>query len=149
MRNAFTIAELMIVACIIGILAALVVPLVQHQSTEAREAAARDNLRVLRSAIELYAANNSGTPPGYKDNDRSNPPTGDDFLDQTTVQERYMQSMPENPFNDRRSMLVILDGEAFPSEATGDFGWVYKPSSNTIRLDWQGQDDDGTRYFDY
>ena len=149
MRNAFTIAELMIVACIIGILAALVVPMVQHQSTEAKEAAARDNLRVLRSAIELYAANNAGTPPGYKDNDRSNAPTGDDFLDQTTITERYMQSMPENPFNDRRSMLVIPDEEAFPSEATGDFGWVYKPSATVIRLDWRGEDDNGIRYFDY
>lgn len=149
MRNAFTIAELMIVACIIGILAALVVPMVQHQSTEAKQATAKDNLRVLRGAIELYAANHVGMPPGYKDNDRGNAPTGDDFVDQTTVMERYMHSMPENPFNNLRTLKVVPDGEAFPSEPTGEFGWVYKPSAQVIRLDWCGKDDNGTRYFDY
>ncbi len=149
MRNAFTIAELLIVACIIGILAALVVPIVQHQATEAEEATSRDNLRVLRSAIELYAANNGGVSPGYKDNDRANEPTQDDFLDQMIVQERYMRSMPENPFNELKTIKVVLDGQTFPSEATGEFGWVYKPSTKVIRLDWQGEDDNGIRYFDY
>lgn len=149
MKKAFTIAELLIVACIIGILAAMVVPMVQNHSTEARQATARDNLRVLRSTIELYAANHTGISPGYKNNNRSNAPTHDDFLDQTTVQERYMKNMPENPFNNLSTMLVIADNEAFPIEATGDYGWIYKPSAKLIRLDWCGRDDDGVRYFDY
>lgn len=149
MKNAFTIAELMIVACIIGILAALVVPIMQDHATEAEAAAARDNLRVLRGAIELYEANNGGTPPGYRDNSRLNAPTAQEFVNQTVVQERYMVSMPENPFNGLTTLSVIADGNAFPSEATGNYGWVYKPSTKLIRLDWPGQDKHGIRYFDY
>jgi len=149
MKKAFTIAELMIVACIIGILAALVVPMVQDNATEAEGAAAKDNLRVLRSAIELYESNHGGTPPGYKNDNRSNTPTAEDFVDQTVVQERYMVSMPENPFNGKTTISIIKDGAVFPAQATGDFGWVYKPASKLIRLDWPGQDKHGTRYFDY
>ena len=66
MAKAFSIAELVIVAAIIGILAALAVPTLHSHSMEAKEAAARENLQLLRGAIELYAARHAGVPPGYR-----------------------------------------------------------------------------------
>lgn len=148
MRRGFSVVELVIVASIIGILAALVVPLVQTQATDAKTAAAKDNLRILRSTIELYAANHGGVPPGYEDNERNGVLDEKVFRDQTVVQTRYMRRVPENPFNGRQSILMIGNSQSFPSEATGDYGWVYQPSSQTIRLDWPGGDDQGVRYFD-
>jgi general secretion pathway protein G len=149
MRKAFSIAELMIVVAIIGILAALVVPLVQNEATEAKISAAKDNLRILRSTIELYAAQHKGAPPGYADDDAAAAPQEECFRQQTTVRERYMRRMPENPFNNLSSIRMIANAEAFPAQATGQYGWIYQPAANTIRLDWPGQDAGGVAYFDY
>jgi type II secretory pathway pseudopilin PulG len=148
-KGAFIIAELVIVVCIIGILAAIVVPLFQNNATEAEVATAKDNLRVLRGVVELYAANHKDVPPGYPDDNPNDPPTADDFSHQTTVEETYLRAMPRNPFNNLSTMRVIGNSEVFPAEATGDFGWIYKPASRTVCLDWPGQDDKGIRYFDY
>lgn len=149
MRKGLSLVELVIVACIIGILAALVVPLVQGQATDAKTAAAKDNLRILRSTIELYAANNGGIPPGYEDNSRSGALDDTFFRDQTVVVAKYMRRIPANPFNNFNTILMVGNGQTFPSEATGDYGWVYQPSTQTIRLDWPGTDRDGVRYFDF
>jgi len=149
MRNGFSLAELVIVACIIGILASLVVPIAQNKATDAKEAAARDNLRVLRVAIKLYAAQHGGIAPGYEGNDLGATLTSEIFLDQTITQNRYLRKMPINPFNNLRTISMIGNHTAFPSEATGGYGWVYRPTAESIHLDWPGVDDGGVRYFDY
>lgn len=149
MRRAFSIAELMIVVCVIGILAAIVLPALQNNATEAKVIAAKDNLRALRGAIELYAAGHKGVPPGYPDNDLSSHPTPDDFVRQVTIEKTYLPMIPRNPFNELNTINVLGNGEALPAEAAGDYGWIYKPSSRTVLLDWPGQDDKAVRYFDY
>jgi len=149
MRAAFSIAELLIVAAIIGILAALVVPQVQNHATTAKAAAAKDNLHLLRSAIDLYAARHGDVPPGYKDNDSGKQPKEGDFLDQTVGHDSYIRKMPVNPFNNLDSIHMINNGQPFPPKATGDYGWIYQPGTMTIRLDWPGTDSQGVRYFEY
>jgi general secretion pathway protein G len=149
MRNAFSLVELMIVACIIGILAALVLPFLQGEATEAKISAAKDNLRVLRSTIELYAAQHRGAAPGYPNDDAGTTPQEEDFRVQTTVRERYMRSMPQNPFNNLTTIQMVANNEAFPAGPTGEYGWIYQPATGTIRLDWPGQDTGGVPYFDY
>ena len=69
MRKAFSLVELLIVTAIIGILAAIVIPEFQTHSQQAKETAAKDNLRILRNTIELYAVQHNGIPPGYVDNE--------------------------------------------------------------------------------
>ena len=149
MRKGFSIAELVIVACIIGILASLVVPIVTNKATEAKMAAARDNLRLLRVAIKLYAAQHGGIAPGYEGNSTGGALSADYFVEQTITYDRYLRRMPVNPFNDHDTMLMIANHAAFPAEATGDYGWIYQPATETIRLDWPGIDDGGVPYFDY
>ncbi len=139
----------MIVVAIIGILAALVLPCFQNYTTEAKEAAAKDNLRILRSAIELYAAQHEGIAPGYDLDDVSNQPTVESFEEQMVGAGGCLRKMPRNPFNDADTMRVIGNSEAFPTQATGDYGWIYKPATKTIRLDWPGSDPKNIRYFDY
>jgi prepilin-type N-terminal cleavage/methylation domain-containing protein len=149
MRKGFSIAELVIVVSIIGILASLVVPILQNRTTEAKVAAARDNLRLLRVAIRLYAARHGGVAPGYEDNDPDGAFSSEIFMDQTITQEHYLRQMPTNPFNDLKTMSLIGNGGSFPAEATGAFGWIYQPSTETIHLDWPGTDDAGICYYDY
>jgi len=149
MGKAFSITELVIVAAIIGILAALLVPSLHSHAVGAREAAAREDLQLLRGAIELYAARHAGVPPGYADNKLSSTPTAECFRSQTTVEDRCLLQIPENPFNDLSGVRIVGDEEVFPAEATGQGGWVYQPATKIIRVDWPGSDEHGIRYFDY
>ncbi|MFQ6034775.1 MAG: type II secretion system protein, partial [Sedimentisphaerales bacterium] len=149
MKRAFSLAELMIVLAILGILAAIVLPYFRSHTTQAKEAVAKDHLRILRSAIELYPAQHGGVPPGYKDNNPQTIPSSVYFQQQVILQGNYLRKTPENPFNKLDTMNVIGNNETFPAEATGNFGWVYKPATKTIRLDWPGTDKDGIRYYDY
>ena len=149
MKRAFSLVELMIVVAVLGILAAIVVPRLQEHSVRAKEAVAKDSLRLLRGAIELYAARHGGVPPGYKDDDPGTVPGDSHFNRQVIVEGRYLSEMPENPFNSRQDVRMIGNSEAFPGDPTGGFGWVYQPATKTIRLDWPGADKRAIRYFDY
>jgi len=133
---------------IIGILAAIVIPEFQTYAQQAKEAAAKDNLRILRTAIERYAAEHNGIPPGYVDNEPLLTPLPGAFEFQM-VGGNYLNALPVNPFNNLNTLEMILNGESLPADATGGYGWIYKPQTKTIKLDWPGTDSKGVRYYDY
>jgi len=149
MRKAFSIAELIIVAAIIGILAALLVPSMHSHAMSAKEAATREDLQLLRGAIELSAVRHAGVPPGYEGGNQSSTPTAERFQNQLTVEDHCLLQIPENPFNNLNRVRIIGNEEAFPTEATGHDGWIYQPATKNIRVDWPGSDSHGIRYFDY
>ena len=151
MKKAFTLVEILIVVAILGILAAIVVPQFQSHSQQAKEAAAKDNLRILRNLIELYAARHNDVPPGYINNDPSQSVGYRALADQLIVIGNYLPAYPENPFNGRNSIRLIQNNEAFPTEAQlfDSWGWVYKAATKEIRLNWPGTDSSGVSYFDY
>jgi len=64
-EKAFTLVEVILVVTILGILGALVLPTFQGHIARARESAAKDNLRAIRTQIELYKLQHKGVPPGY------------------------------------------------------------------------------------
>lgn len=149
MKKAFTLVEVLIVVTIIGILAAVVVPIFQDNATKAREAAIKDNLRILRNAIELYAVQHDGVPPGYTNNDPTQPVSWLAFWFQLIKDGQYLPDLPENPFNELMTVRVIPDADELPAEATGQDGWIYKPAIKDFRIDWPGTDSKGIRFYDY
>ncbi len=166
MKKSFTLVEILIVVAILGILAAIVLPTFQDHITEAKEAAAKDNLRILRNAIEIYAAQHNNVPPGYINGDTEGDPTytvywlqmmdASNAAGQTAAVGTpgyeygpYLSEYPENPFNGFSFVAMVPNGESFPAEPTGEYGWVYQPRTKTIKLDWPGADTKGIRYYDY
>jgi general secretion pathway protein G len=103
----FTLIELMVVVVILGILAAVVVPRVMDRPEQARVTAAQNNLRALKSALDMYKLDNAAYP------------TTDQGLD-ALVREptaaprparwsRYMDRIPEDPWGN--AFLYLSPGK--------------------------------------
>jgi prepilin-type N-terminal cleavage/methylation domain-containing protein len=150
MRKAFTLAEILIVVGIIGIIAAIVLPEFKNHTQKAKEAAAKDNLRIMRQQIELYAFQH-GISPGYLDNDPAQPTNIISFRSQL-IGGGYLKTIPDNPMTGEAGMKMIQDNEEFPTEYVPSwsiFDWLYQARTKTIKLHASGSDSDGVAYFDY
>jgi general secretion pathway protein G len=77
----FTLIELMIVMAIIGILATLAIPSYVTAVKHAREAVLKEDLHVMRAAIDSYTMDKQKAPESLSD----------------LVQEGYLKSMPQDP----------------------------------------------------
>ena len=149
-KQAFTLVELIIVVSILGILAAIVLPEVQGHTQHAKEAATKDNLRILREAIERYAAEHNGIPPGYPNNDASLSPTMKS-INQHLVLDNYLTELPTNPINNSSDLLLLDNSDTFPTEPQlpEAYGWIYQPATKTLKVNSTGTDSSDTLYFNY
>ncbi|MHC4122092.1 MAG: type II secretion system protein [Planctomycetota bacterium] len=167
MRKAFTLVEVLIMVAILGILAAVGLPMFQNHTAETRETAIKCNLSMLRGAIERYVADHKGVPPGFFEGDMSLAANYGLFRLQLVVSSDvdgrvnigspssayplgpYISEIPENPFNGYWMPKTLWVTQDMPEEATGEYGWIYHPFEKKIRLDWPGTDSQGVRYYDY
>jgi prepilin-type N-terminal cleavage/methylation domain-containing protein len=144
--KAFTLVEILIVTAILGILAAIVIPEFQSHATQAKEAAAKENLRILRDAIERYANDHNGVAPGYLSNNPALTPTA---VITVVHLKTYLSTIPKNPINNLNTILVLRNSENFPATANESTGWIYKPSTKTVRFNSIGTDSNSVSYYDY
>lgn len=108
----FTMAELLVVLLIVGLLAAIAVPNVSGAIQRAREAALRENLQVMRHALDDYFADTESYPPSL------------DAL----VEARYVRFVPEDP--------VAAEGAGWSLERAANGGIVdLHSTSNELALD--------------
>ena len=82
----FTLMELMIVMMIIGVLTTLAIPSFVGAIRNAKEAVLKEDLRVMRSAIDSYTMDKQKAPQSLED----------------LVQEGYLKVVPEDPMTKAR-----------------------------------------------
>ena len=95
----FTLVELMIVMAIIGVLAVIAVPSFVSAIRHAREAVLKEDLHVLRAAIDSYTMDKQKAPQSLDD----------------LVQEGYLKTIPEDPFTHSTSTWVTDTSDAMHS----------------------------------
>ena len=164
--RAFTLVEILIVVVILGILAAVVIPLASGSVISSQESSLGIDMQLLQRFVLIYKVHHLDIAPGYPNGQTSSTPTEKAFVDQATLvsndlgqtdsigtegYERgpYMQRIPVNPLNKLRTIQMLGNSESFPDEGDNSHGWVYKASTGEIRPDSPGTDDNGKRYYDY
>jgi prepilin-type N-terminal cleavage/methylation domain-containing protein len=81
-RKGFTLIELIVVIAILAILAAIAIPAFSGTLGKAKERADDATVRVIKSAVRLYQAENNGVAP----NGVTNISVFADYLDSTSIQ---------------------------------------------------------------
>jgi prepilin-type N-terminal cleavage/methylation domain-containing protein len=165
-KKAFTLIEVILVVTILGILAALVLPVFQDNVSTARESAAKTNLGTVRTQIELYKLKHGGIPPGYVDGagapvamlqlqlTATSTETG--AASPSTVPSApflygpYVKKIPQNPFNKLSDIAYVAEATAFSAAVDGtSSGWLYKRETGEFVINWTGTDSEGTAFYDY
>ncbi|HUX28041.1 MAG TPA: type II secretion system protein [Terracidiphilus sp.] len=95
----FTLMELMIVMLIIGILATLAVPRFASAIRAAREAVLKEDLHVMRTAIDSYTMDKQKAPQSLDD----------------LIQNGYLKSIPEDPMTHSKDTWVTNTSDALYS----------------------------------
>lgn len=165
-RKGFTLVEILIVVIILGILAAMIIPQFSSATESARASMLMDDLRVMRSQMEVFKAQHQGVAPGFPNCDTAQTPTESALLAHITQSSTpagvtaavgtvgypygpYMKEIPTNPINGKSSVLVIPTANPCPNTPSDQYGWIYQPSSLTFKADCLGTDGDGVSYFNY
>jgi len=98
-ESGFTLVELMIVMLIIGVLAGIAIPSFIAAQKNAREAALKEDLHVLRDAIDSYTIDKNKAPQSLDD----------------LVQSGYLKSIPKDPMTHSTETWVTSTDDTLQS----------------------------------
>ena len=120
----FTLLELMIVMIIISLLAALAVPAYNAIIRNAREAVLKEDLHIMRQAIDAYTVDKQKAPQSLDD----------------LVQAGYLKSIPVDPFTKRSDTWMPAQDDTFQNLDQTESG------INDVHSGAQQTGSDGTSY---
>ena len=124
LNEGFTLIELMIVMVIIGLLAAIAVPMYVQSVRHAKEAVLKEDLRTLRSAIDAYTVDKQKAPQSLDD----------------LVQAGYIKAMPKDPFTNRADTWIPAQDDTLQTVDQTEAG------INDVHSGAQDVASDGTSY---
>ena len=98
-ESGFTLLELMIVMVVIGLLAAIAIPAYTTNIKHAREAVLKEDLHIMRQAIDSYTVDKQKAPQSLDD----------------LVQSGYIKVMPVDPFTHRSDTWITAQSDTLSS----------------------------------
>lgn len=118
----FTLIEIMIVVVILGVLAALVVPNMLGQATEARRTAAASDIRTIANALDMYKLDNFSYPSTNQGlqalvSKPSGYPEASNWR-----QSGYLKKLPKDPWGNEYQYISPGSGGAFDLLSLGADG---------------------------
>jgi general secretion pathway protein G len=105
-ESGFTLLELMIVMVVIGLLAAIAIPAYTTNIKHAREAVLKEDLHIMRQAIDSYTVDKQKAPQALDD----------------LVQSGYIKVMPIDPFTHRSDTWMTVQSDTLSSIEQTDSG---------------------------
>lgn len=97
-QRGFTLIEIMVVVVILGILAAVVVPRIMDRPDDARIAKAKQDIRVLESALNLYKLDNFYYPSTQQGLEALVTKPSGEPQPKNYKQGGYIKSLPKDPW---------------------------------------------------
>jgi general secretion pathway protein G len=119
----FTLLEMVMVLLLIALLASLVAPTYMRPIDQAKEATLKDDLIIIRKAIDDYFADNGRYP---------------DTLERL-VEKRYLRNIPKDPISESSETWVLIWNDSDPT----------RPGIIDIRSGATSMDDKGSGYADW
>ncbi|MFZ5833583.1 MAG: hypothetical protein ACOY3P_26140 [Planctomycetota bacterium] len=136
-RTELTIVDALLLAILSTVVLAIAIPLLQTATDHVRQATLLDNLRTLRSQIELYKLEHRGNPPILREGalPQMIRPTNDEGITGIGRSDfphgPYLkEGVPLNPITGRS--VITLTDEFPPRKASGNGGWLYHQPSGQI-----------------
>ena len=123
-EGGFALLELMVVMLIIGVLATVAIPSFVAAIKSAKEAALKEDLHVLRDAIDSYTMDKNKAPQSLDD----------------LVQNGYLKVIPEDPFTHSRDTWVTASDDTY-----ADLDQT-EPGVNDVHSGSEEQGSDGQPY---
>ncbi len=94
-KSGFTLMELMIVLLLLSLLASIVAPMITKSINRAKESSLKEDLFIMRKAIDDYYADKGQYPPELE----------------VLVEERYIRKIPTDPLSGEVWALVRSESE--------------------------------------
>jgi len=150
LRRGFSLIELVIVVVIIGIIAAIAIPRMSRGAAGASDSSLEANLKVLRSAIDLYETEHGKLPTAANIVTQLT-----QFTDEagtvsatkttTAIFGPYIRAIPSLPVGAKKGSSGIAAADA------AGIGWIYDAAAGTIRANTVATEVDvrGRRYDQY
>ena len=148
----FTLVEILIVVIILGILASIIIGLIGNTSKDAGVSSLKDNLRSIRSAVQIYLAQHATYP------------SGPSFADQMTLYSDasgatvtardpahpygpYILAMPPMPVGTEKGKTTVTTSTTY----SAGYGWRYDATTGQFKpnLPDTDVDDQGVAFNTY
>jgi len=149
---AFTLVEILIVVIILGIIATIVIAIFHNTVDDARAKALKDDLRNMRSQLQLYNAEH-GTYPSLGSFEQQMVLYSDEIGNTSNTKSPvyrcgpYIVEMPRLPVGVNHGLFSVTAAGGY----TPGYGWAYDPVTGDFRANLPDSDidDDGVRFNSY